>query len=122
MVPIHPGRILRRELNARRPSANALARALRVPSGRIVDILNGKTLGHGRDRTAPRALFRQRSAILDQPAGSVRSRRCHARCRAACGARSPDSRMNRAAQPPLTHGRCLLGRTRLPTLSEDLRT
>src|SRR5215467_7126437 len=42
MVPIHPGRILRRELNARRLSANALARALRVPSGRIVDILNGK--------------------------------------------------------------------------------
>lgn len=42
MVPIHPGRILRRELEARGLSANALARALRVPSGRIVDILNGK--------------------------------------------------------------------------------
>ncbi|HEX9463961.1 MAG TPA: HigA family addiction module antitoxin [Alphaproteobacteria bacterium] len=42
MVPIHPGRILRRELQARDLSANALARALRVPSGRIVDILNGK--------------------------------------------------------------------------------
>jgi addiction module HigA family antidote len=42
MVPIHPGRILRRELRARDLSANALARALRVPSGRIVDILNGK--------------------------------------------------------------------------------
>jgi addiction module HigA family antidote len=42
MLPIHPGRILRRELQARRLSANALARALRVPSGRVVDILNGK--------------------------------------------------------------------------------
>lgn len=42
MVPIHPGRILRRELRARSLSANALVRALRVPSGRIVDILNGK--------------------------------------------------------------------------------
>jgi antitoxin HigA-1 len=42
MVPIHPGRILRRELHARELSANTLARALRVPSGRIVDILNGK--------------------------------------------------------------------------------
>jgi len=42
MVPIHPGRILKRELTARKLSANALARALRVPSGRIVDILNGK--------------------------------------------------------------------------------
>ena len=42
MVPIHPGRVLRRELKARGLSANALSRALRVPSGRIVDILNGK--------------------------------------------------------------------------------
>ena len=42
MVPGHPGRILRRELAARELSANALARALRVSSGRIVDILNGK--------------------------------------------------------------------------------
>lgn len=42
MVPIHSGRILRRELQTRKLSANALARALRVPSGRIVDILNGK--------------------------------------------------------------------------------
>jgi addiction module HigA family antidote len=42
MVPVHPGRILRDELTSRELSANALARALRVPSGRIVDILNGK--------------------------------------------------------------------------------
>lgn len=42
MIPIHPGRILRRELMARSLSANALARALRVSSGRIVDILNAK--------------------------------------------------------------------------------
>jgi addiction module HigA family antidote len=42
MVPIHPGRILRRELRTRNLSANALARALRVPPGRIVDILNAK--------------------------------------------------------------------------------
>ena len=42
MVPIHPGRILRRELDARDLSANRLALALRLPSGRITDILNGK--------------------------------------------------------------------------------
>ena len=42
MVPIHPGRILKRELTARNLSANRLALALRVPSGRITDILNGK--------------------------------------------------------------------------------
>ena len=42
MVPIHPGRVLKRELQAREMSANALARALRVSSGRIVEIINGK--------------------------------------------------------------------------------
>lgn len=38
----HPGRLLRRELEARGLSANRLALELRVPSGRITDILNGR--------------------------------------------------------------------------------
>jgi len=42
MKPIHPGRILKREMKARALSANKLALALRVPSGRITQILNGK--------------------------------------------------------------------------------
>ena len=42
MIPVHPGRILKRELQARDLSANKLALALRSPSGRITDILNGK--------------------------------------------------------------------------------
>jgi addiction module HigA family antidote len=42
MKAIHPGRILKREIEARKLSANALAIALRTPSGRITDILNGK--------------------------------------------------------------------------------
>jgi len=42
MLPVHPGRILKRELAAREMSANRLALALRVPSGRLTDILNGK--------------------------------------------------------------------------------
>ena len=42
MVSIHPGRILKRELTARGLSANRLAIGLRVSSGRITDILNGK--------------------------------------------------------------------------------
>ncbi len=42
MLPVHPGRILKRELDARELSANRLALALRLPSGRITDILNGK--------------------------------------------------------------------------------
>ena len=42
MVPIHPGRILKRELAARELSANRFALAIRVPSGRVTDILNFK--------------------------------------------------------------------------------
>jgi addiction module HigA family antidote len=42
MTPIHPGRILRRELEARGQTATQLALALRVPSGRITSILKGK--------------------------------------------------------------------------------
>lgn len=42
MKPIHPGRILKRELSSRNLSANKLALAIRVPSGRITQILNGK--------------------------------------------------------------------------------
>ena len=42
MKPIHPGRILRREMTKRELSANKLALSLRVPSGRITQILNGK--------------------------------------------------------------------------------
>ena len=43
MPPIaHPGRLLKRELEARGLSANRLALDLGVPSGRITDILNGR--------------------------------------------------------------------------------
>ena len=42
MVLIHPGRILKRELAARELSANRFALAIRVPSGRVTDILNFK--------------------------------------------------------------------------------
>jgi len=42
MLPVHPGRILKRELASRDLSANRLALSLRVPSGRLTDILNGK--------------------------------------------------------------------------------
>ena len=43
MPPIvHPGRLLKRELEARGLSANRLALDLGVPSGRITDILNAR--------------------------------------------------------------------------------
>ena len=41
MPPVsHPGRLLKRELTARKLSANRLALDIGVPSGRITDILN----------------------------------------------------------------------------------
>ena len=40
--PIHPGRILKEELEARGLSANRLALDLGVPANRITGILNGK--------------------------------------------------------------------------------
>jgi antitoxin HigA-1 len=39
---VHPGRLLKRELKARKLSANRLALNIGVPSGRITDILNGR--------------------------------------------------------------------------------
>ncbi|GLS23348.1 transcriptional regulator [Labrys miyagiensis] len=42
MMPVHPGRFLKRELKARNLSANRLAIELKLPSGRITDILNAK--------------------------------------------------------------------------------
>ncbi len=41
-MAVHPGRILKRELSARGLSADKPALALRVPSGRITSIINGK--------------------------------------------------------------------------------
>src|SRR5882762_3873588 len=39
---VHPGRLLRREMVARKLSANRLSLDIGVPSGRITDILNGR--------------------------------------------------------------------------------
>lgn len=43
MAPVsHPGRLLRRELAARKLSAKRLSLDIGVPSGRVTDILNGR--------------------------------------------------------------------------------
>jgi antitoxin HigA-1 len=43
MIPaVHPGRLLKRELQVRRLSANRVSLDIGVPSGRVTDILNGR--------------------------------------------------------------------------------
>ena len=42
VLAVHPGRFLKRELEARGLSANRLPLDLSVPSGRVTDILNGR--------------------------------------------------------------------------------
>ena len=43
MAPVvHPGRLLKRELTARKISANRLSLDIGVPSGRVTNILNGR--------------------------------------------------------------------------------
>ena len=42
MRPVHPGEVLRKELNELGLSANALSRALGVPVNRVTMILNGQ--------------------------------------------------------------------------------
>jgi antitoxin HigA-1 len=43
MAPIvHPGRLLKRKMAARKLSANRLSLDIGVPSGRVTDILNGR--------------------------------------------------------------------------------
>jgi antitoxin HigA-1 len=39
---VHPGRFLKREMVARKLSANRLSLDIGVPSGRVTDILNGR--------------------------------------------------------------------------------
>jgi len=88
MKPIHPGRILKREIKTRKLSANKLALALRVPSGRITQILNGKRgvsvetalrlsryFGNSAQfwmNLAIQVFWKQRS-VLDEPSSQIRT-------------------------------------------------
>ena len=66
MSPVHPGEILREEIDERDLSATALAQALHIPANRITAILNGQRgcdRGHG---TPPVPLLRNNTRILAQ--------------------------------------------------------
>ena len=82
MRPVHPGEVLREEfLKPLGLSANALAKALRVPASRINDIAlerRGVTRGHGH---AAGPLIQRRRQDKAEPADRLRSegRRKHPR-------------------------------------------
>ncbi len=42
MMPVHPGEVLREEMDERDLSVNALAQALGIPANRVTAILNGQ--------------------------------------------------------------------------------
>jgi len=86
MTPaVHPGRLLKRELNARGLSANRLALDLGVPSGRITDILNGR-----------RSISTDTAVRLGRYFGTARS--SGSTCKASTT--SPRSRRNTARRSP----------------------
>ena len=71
MAPVvHPGRLLKRELAARRLSANRLSLDIGVPSGRITDILNGRRSIRLIQRS-PLPLLWQWRTVLGRLAGPI---------------------------------------------------
>ena len=64
MKPVHPGEILRDELDELGLSANALSRALGVPVNRVTMILNGQRGGECGHSAAACAVFRDDAATL----------------------------------------------------------
>jgi addiction module HigA family antidote len=41
-APIHPGRVLKSEIDELRVTANSLALSLRIPANRLTEIINGR--------------------------------------------------------------------------------
>jgi len=72
MAPVvHPGRLLKRELAARKLSANRLSLDIGVPSGRVTDILNGRRSITGDTAVRPWTLFWQWRTVLARLAGPI---------------------------------------------------
>jgi len=71
---VHPGRFLKREMAARKLSANRLSLDIGVPSGRVTDILNGRRAITADTAGAARAVLRQQRTVLAGPAEPVRDR------------------------------------------------
>ena len=68
MRPVHPGEILREELDEFGLSANALSKALGVPVNRVTMILNGQRGVRRGHRAAACEVLRDDAAALAEPA------------------------------------------------------
>ena len=66
MRPVHPGEILAEELEELGMSANAMAKALSVPTNRITAILKGQRGGDRRHRPTSVKVFRDDATVLAQ--------------------------------------------------------
>ena len=71
MRPVHPGEILREELEELGMSAKAIARELGVPQNRISDILRGRRGNYCRHSTPTGSLSQYDTAIVAEPAKSL---------------------------------------------------
>ena len=72
MRPVHPGEILRDEMEAASVSARALSRALDVPLSRVTMILDGR-----KGITADTALRLARTSARRPSSGSIYNRRAN---------------------------------------------
>ena len=72
MRPVHPGEILREELEELGLNANAMAKAMAVPANRVTAILKGQRGCHGRHGAAALEVFWDDPASVVEPAENVR--------------------------------------------------
>ena len=71
MRPVHPGEILREELEELGLTANAMAKAMAVPANRVSAILKGKRGRHGRHGTATLAVLWNHTTGVDESAENL---------------------------------------------------
>ena len=75
MRPVHPGEILGDELEELGLSANALAKALDVPTNRVTAILKGQRGVTARHGAAPIPLLRHHAPTVAEPPEGIRTAR-----------------------------------------------
>ena len=76
MLPIHPGELLREDMEALGLSARALADAIAVPHNRVAAILRGERAVTADTALRLAAFFGTSAEVWDELAGGLRSQVC----------------------------------------------